>query len=111
MRINNAPRPAFQAYARLTGAEREACAAVFERCAQMITASTPDERYRPMLSTWLANRGWEADGLQRASTETTSLDWRKRIAHYQRGGEWLSVWGPPPGDPRCQAPADLTGTS
>ena len=33
--------------------------------------------------------------------------WEARLKNYKPGALWLGVWGPPPGEPGCQAPASL----
>jgi hypothetical protein len=36
------------------------------------------------------------------------MQWRARFRGYKHpGGFWPSQWGPRPGEPNCQAPADL----
>lgn len=34
--------------------------------------------------------------------------WTMRMGSFKRTGVWLSMWGPKPGEPGCEAPAELT---
>jgi len=102
-RPNNPPLPAFKAYARLSEADRAACAAAIGRCAEAVIGSASDPRYRPMLSTWINSRGWETE----AAAPAPATDWPKRMAYFRTERDWPIGWGPRPGEPGCAVPREF----
>ena len=106
-RDNNVPLDAFRAYCKLNDIERAACRAAIERCARAIVAGSSDAKFRPMLSTWINKRGWQADIAVDAATDPKPVDWVARVTYFKRENDWPHGWGARPGDPGCKVPPEL----
>jgi uncharacterized protein YdaU (DUF1376 family) len=108
-RTGNNPLKAFRAYSRLTTADRTLCKANLERCGKVIVANSSEERFRPMLATWINANGWGAvdDGGAADTFSVAGSEWAKRVAHFRCENEWPTGWGPRPGDPGCKVPPEL----
>jgi uncharacterized protein YdaU (DUF1376 family) len=104
-RPNNNPNTAFKAWAKLTDAERDQCRTRIERCATAIVAERSDPKYRPMLSTWINQRGWLA--VDDAAPAAPTVDWARNVAYFRDTREWPMGWGPRPGQPGCRCPPEL----
>jgi uncharacterized protein YdaU (DUF1376 family) len=104
-RPNNNPNAAFKAWAKLTDAERDQCRARIERCAAAIVGERSDPKYRPMLSTWINQRGWLA--IDDATPAARAINWAKNADYFRETGEWPMGWGPRPGQPGCRCPSEL----
>ncbi len=101
-RPGNNPALAFGSYVQMKDADRTAAKSAIERCAKVIVANSSAPNYRPMMVSWLNNRGWEVDA---GEPVAKALDWAKLVAHFKAHGEWLPGWGPRPGEPDCRVPA------
>lgn len=101
-RPSNNPVLAFAGYAKLTTADRTAAKAAIERCGRVIVANSSAPNYRPMLVSWLRDRGWEVDA---GDPVEKPVDWAKLVAHFKAHNEWPAGWGPRPGEPDCRVPA------
>lgn len=102
-RKGHEPLPAFRAYRKLTPKDRENCKAAVERAGRGIVALASEERFRPLLATWINKRGWEAD--DGATAEGTATNWPAWVAAFRANGDWNPVaLGPAPGQPGCRVP-------
>jgi len=77
-------------------------------------ANKPDWQHWAHASTWLNGGRWSDEPDSKASDQSTlpieditTSTWRVRVGSYRRTGLWPGDIGPPPGDPRCEAPAHL----
>jgi hypothetical protein len=60
--------------------------------------------------TFLSQARWEQFAQMAAASppaDPVRDQWRDRLAGFREQGFWLSSWGAKPGDPYCNAPADL----
>lgn len=71
----------------------------------------PPDKPVPWIIAALAHRQRTAGGSVKLRVIAGGGDdprWPMRIAHFRDGGQWdAALWGPKPGTPGCQAPADL----
>ena len=105
-RKGHVPLDAFRAYARLTAAQREACKTALPGAARSIVASASEEKYRPMLASWINRRGWEADA--GAKTTSSGPDWQAWITAFKTDpANWIATLGPRPGEPGCRVPREF----
>lgn len=103
-RKGHEPLTAYRAFRKLTADQREACKAAIARCARDIEASASEERFRPLLASWINKHGWEAD-LGAAAAET-GPDWAAWVAAYRSRQLWNTGLGPEPGRPGCRVPRE-----
>ena len=104
-RANNTPERAFRAYSKLSDADRASCRQWLAKNSKAFLDA--DEKFRPMLSTWINSRGWEADGAAQGTATSPTEDWSKRLSRFRENDLWAVGWGPKPGEPGCRVPVEL----
>ncbi len=98
------PLPAYRAFGKLTAEQREACKAAIARCAREIETSTSEERFRPLLASWINKHSWEAD--QGVAAADDAPNWAAWVAAHRTKGVWNAGLGPEPGRPGCRVPRE-----
>ena len=76
-----------------------------------------DRQFIPYPASWL-NKGEFGDDHESGQSAPvlvdprsfTPLQWQKRLDSHRDGGDWIDLWGPPPGTPGCLVPANLIVT-
>jgi len=97
------------------GDDPEALIAAAGRFAEeMEQTERTNTSYVPMARTWLNQRRFEdyqpSDADLLAEADPQAQRWRNRLQSYCDTGGWPASWGPKPGDPECQAPAEVLQT-
>ncbi len=104
-RTGNAPLPAFKAYSRLSEADRADCRSHIAAAARAFEAGT-EEKYRPLLATWINQRRWQGD--LDVAAGASAPHWAEWVAAFQMSGSWnTTALGPPPGNPGCRVPREF----
>ncbi len=93
----------------------EALLAATARYAAKCAAEKTETQYIKKPANWIRDGGYDdAFGIQdnpvpaaRDPRTYTEIEWRKRLAHFNDGGDWLNQWGPAPGAPGCLVPSHL----
>lgn len=102
-RKGHEPLPAYRAYLKLPENLRLKCKAAMESSARRIEASSPEEKFRPLLATWINRHGWEADGDDVGIGP--QVDWARWVQFYRERTKWnAAALGPEPGMPGCRVP-------
>lgn len=66
----------------------------------------PDVRSWSFFATIIVQRTQERQSIP-AKPQAVAVDWAGRIENFTEYGIWPMAWGPRPGDPGCEAPAEL----
>jgi hypothetical protein len=93
----------------------EALFAATRRYAAKCAAEKTETNFIKKPANWIRDGGYDDAGstlealapVARDPRTYTEAEWRKRLAYFNEGGDWLEQWGSAPGAPGCLVPSHL----